>query len=198
MKIVIDGLIGAGKSTQVDILSKTLGISTVREPIDDWPLDLFYDDPSRWGFLMQVAVLNSFVKLRYTGGIFERSPESTRCVFWQNLVDSGTVNSTENAIFQSMFKNFSWSPDVTILIDKTPELCYEHIRNRAQTGDSKVTLEYLQKLHTYYEDFKKTPGVIVIDGNRSIKEVSDDVIKTIRIIQNEHEVQFHKKEWIAM
>jgi deoxyadenosine/deoxycytidine kinase len=198
MKIVIDGLIGAGKSTQVDILSKTLGISTVREPIDDWPLELFYNDPSRWGFLMQVSVLNSFVKLRHTAGIFERSPESTRHVFWQNLVDSGTVNSTENAVFQSMFNNFSWSPDVTILIDKTPELCYEHIQYRTQTGDSNVTLEYLQKLHTYYEDFKKTPGVIVIDGNRTISEVSEDVIKTIRIIQNEHEVQFHKKEWVAM
>ncbi len=194
MKIVIDGLIGAGKSTQVDILSKTLGISTVREPIDEWPLDLFYSNPDRWGFLMQVAVLNSFVKLRNTDGIFERSPESTRRVFWQNLVDSGAVNDTEDGVFQSLFRNVSWSPDITILIDKSPELCFEHIHKRTQDGDSKITLEYLKKLHSYYENFKKMPGVITIDGNRSISEISEDIIKTVRLLQDERAVQVHKSE----
>lgn len=198
MKIVIDGLIGAGKSTQVDILSKTLGISTVREPIDEWPLDLFYSDPNRWGFLMQVAVLNSFVKLRHTDGIFERSPESTRCVFWQNLVDSGTVNGTEDEVFQALFRNVSWSPDITILIDKSPELCFEHIQKRTQAGDSKITLEYLKKLNSYYEDFKKMPEVIIVDGNRSISEVSEDIIKTVRLLQDERAVQVHKSERPSM
>jgi len=195
MKIVIDGLIGAGKSTQVDILSKTLNISAVREPIDEWPLELFYSDPTRWGFMMQVAVLNSFVKFRYTDGIFERSPESTRCVFWSNLVDSGIVNSTENEIFQKLYENLSWEPDITILIDKTPELCFEHIQKRSQAGDSKITIEYLRKLHSYYENFKNTSGVIVIDGNRSISEISEDIIKTIRLLQDERSVQIRENEW---
>ena len=185
MKIVIDGLIGAGKSTQVDMLSKTLGISAIIEPIDEWPLDMFYNDPKRWGFLMQVAVLNSFVKFQYIDGIFERSPESTRCVFWHNLVDSGIVNNTENEVFQTLYKNLGWTADVTIFIDKTPELCYEHIQSRSQAGDSLITLDYLKKLSSYYEDFKKTPGVIVIDGNRSIDEISEDIIKTVQILKNE-------------
>ena len=198
MKIVIDGLIGAGKSTQVDILSKTLGISTIREPIDEWPLELFYSDPQRWGFLMQVAVLNSFVNLRHTVGIFERSPESTRCVFWQNLVDSGMVNSTEDEVFNALYKNVSWLPDITILIDKSPELCYEHIQKRTQAGDSKITLEYLKKLNSYYDDFKKMPQVVVVDGNRSISEVSEDIIKTVRLLQHERAVQVHNGEWSPM
>jgi deoxyadenosine/deoxycytidine kinase len=198
MKIVIDGLIGAGKSTQVDILSKTLGISTIREPIDEWPLELFYSDPKRWGFLMQVAVLNSFVKLRHTDGIFERSPESTRCVFWQNLVDSGMVNSTENEVFNALYDNVSWLPDITILIDKSPELCYEHIQKRTQAGDSKITLEYLKKLNSYYDDFKKMPEVVVVDGNRSISEVSEDIIKTVRLLQHERAMQVHNGEWSPM
>lgn len=198
MKIVIDGLIGAGKSTQVDILSKKLNISAVREPIDEWPLDLFYSDPTRWGFLMQVAVLNSFVKFRHTHGIFERSPESTRCVFWNNLVDSGVVNRAENEVFQKLYENLSWEPDVTILIDKAPELCFEHIQGRSQAGDSGVSLEYLKRLNSYYQDFKNTPGVIVIDGNRSISEISEDIIKTVQLIQNEHTVSVRETEWVTM
>lgn len=185
MKIVIDGPIGAGKSTQVDILSRELNISAVREPIDEWPLELFYSDPKRWAFLMQVAVLNSFVKLRNTQGIFERSPESTRCVFWRNMVVSGTATQDEDEVFQKLYKNLSWEPDITILIDKTPELCYEHIQTRTQAGDKGITLEYLQQLDKHYQDFKKTPGVIVVDGNRSIEAVSQDVLKIVKELQDE-------------
>ena len=95
MKIVIDGLIGAGKSTQIENISKQLKLDVFKEPIHEWPLDLFYEDNARWGFLMQMAVLNSYVNARFHSGIFERCPESSRSVFWKNLVDSGTVTPTE-------------------------------------------------------------------------------------------------------
>lgn len=178
MKIVVDGLIGAGKSTQVELIHKRLGIPIVKEPIEEWPLDLFYSDPVRWGFTMQVAVLNSFVKLRNVDGIFERCPESSRAVFWRNLVESGSVNETENKIFQKLYNTLSWEPDVIILIDKNPELCYDHIQYRNQAGDSKITLDYLKRLHSYYEDFKKS-NVVIIDGNRSIEDISEDIISVI-------------------
>ena len=183
MKIVIDGLIGAGKSTQVEIINKRLGIPIVKEPIEEWPLELFYSDPARWGFTMQVAVLNSFVKLRNVDGIFERCPESSRAVFWRNLVESGAVNDTEDHIFNKIYDTLKWDPDVIILIDKSPELCYKHIQTRDQAGDSKVTLEYLKRLHGYYDDFKKS-NVIIIDGNRSIGDISEDIISTINRLKN--------------
>jgi len=183
MKIVIDGLIGAGKSTQVGIIHKKLGIPVVREPIEEWPLELFYSDPRRWGFMMQVAVLNSFVKFRDVDGIFERSPESTRSVFWQNLVDSGIVTQKEDEIFQKLFKNLEWKPDVTILIEKDPELCYEHIQKREQEGDSGVTLEYLKKLNKYYNGFK-SKNVFVVNGNQSIEDVSQEILKKITTLRD--------------
>ena len=183
MKIVIDGLIGAGKSTQVDIIHQKLGIPVVKEPIEEWPLELFYEDPTRWGFMMQVAVMNSFVKFKDVEGIFERSPESTRSVFWQNLVDSKTVSEKENEIFQKLFNYLEWKPDITILIEKDPSLCFEHIQKRGQDGDSGVSLEYLEKLNVYYQKFK-TKGVIVVNGNQSIEKVSEDILKKIVTIRN--------------
>ena len=183
MKIVIDGLIGAGKSTQVDIIHKKLGIPVVKEPIEEWPLELFYSNPSRWGFMMQVAVLNSFVKFKDIDGIFERSPESTRSVFWQNLVDSGIVTQKEDEIFQKLFKNLEWKPDVTILIEKDPKLCYEHIQNREQEGDNGVSLEYLEQLNKYYQKFK-SKEVITVNGNQSIEKVSEEILKKISTIRD--------------
>jgi len=183
MKIVIDGLIGAGKSTQVDIIHQKLGIPVIKEPIEEWPLELFYSDPSRWGFMMQVSVLNSFVKFKDSDGIFERSPQSTLRVFWQNLVDSGVVTQKEDEIFRKLFNTLEWKPDITILIDKDPKLCHEHIQLREQDGDSGVTLEYLERLNKYYQGFK-SENVFIVNGNQSIEAVSEEILKKINTIRN--------------
>ena len=185
MKIVIDGLIGAGKSTQVDILSKITGKSVIKEPIGDWPLELFYKDPSRWGFMMQVAVLNSYVKMKESSGIFERCPQSTHDIFWQNLVESKVVTADENTIFEKLYKYHSWNPDVIIFIDKSPEKCYEHIQSRNQTGDTGVSMDYLNSLDVLYtKHFKNNDNIHVIDGNQSIPDVTRDILKIINPILN--------------
>ena len=185
MKIVIDGLIGAGKSTQVDILSKITGKSVIKEPIGDWPLELFYKDPSRWGFMMQVAVLNSYVKMKESSGIFERCPQSTHDIFWQNLVESKVVTADENTIFEKLYKYHSWNPDVIIFIDKSPEKCYEHIQSRNQTGDTGVSMDYLKSLDVLYtKHFKNNDKIHVIDGNQSIPDVTRDILKIINPLLN--------------
>ena len=180
MKIVIDGLIGAGKSTQVGIISKLTSQKVVKEPIQEWPLELFYKDPTRWGFMMQVSVLNSYVKLKYVNGIFERCPESTKEVFWKNLVNSKIVTLDEDRVFQKLFDNLTWDPDVTIFIDKDPELCYEHIQTRGQEGDTKITLDYLKCLHKLYMQYlEKGRNIHIINGNQPIEKVTDEILKIL-------------------
>ena len=98
MIIAIEGNIGCGKTTQLSILEKQ-GYSIYKEPIDKWPLDEFYQDPSRWGFLLQVVVLRTFIKGTEPISIHERSPMSSKYVFWNNLVESGIVTSLEDPVF---------------------------------------------------------------------------------------------------
>lgn len=181
MKVVIDGLIGAGKSTQANLVSNSLNLNVVKEPIEEWPLDLFYSDPRRWGFLMQTAVLTSFTKLKGMDGIFERSPQSSKEVFWRNLVQSGVVSKREDEVFQKLYDTLSWEPDCTIFIDKDPELCFEHIKKRNQAGDSGVTVQYLQTLDYHYKNYIQNCNspVHVVDGNRAIYDVHKDIIKII-------------------
>ncbi len=183
MKIVIDGLIGSGKSTQVALLSEISSLPVVKEPIQDWPLKLFYDDPGRWGFLMQMAVLNSYLDMEHVDGIFERCPESTKQVFWKNLVDGGVVTDTENVIFSRISNKLTWNPTCFIYLDKKPELCYEHIKTRFQEGDSKISLEYLQTLKRHYDAFiSGCDGIHVVDANRDIDAIHADIVKIIKPI----------------
>ena len=53
-KIVIDGNIGSGKTTQLDLLEQQGKYNIKKEPIEKWPLDLYYSDPKRWGFLFLI------------------------------------------------------------------------------------------------------------------------------------------------
>jgi deoxyadenosine/deoxycytidine kinase len=181
MKIVIDGLIGAGKSTQAELISGFFDLKVVKEPIDDWPLDLFYENPKRWGFLMQTAVLSSFSSLRYCDGIFERSPQSSKEVFWKNLVQSGVVTKTEDEVFQRLFSSLEWKPDVTIYVSTPPEVCYRHIQARGQTGDAAVSMEYLNTLDAYYTRYiaNHDGTVHVVDGDRSVEEVNEQILKIL-------------------
>ena len=58
--IAVAGNIGSGKTTQLDLLERK-GWSVKREPIDEWPLDLFYKDKSRWALLLQMKILQVLI-----------------------------------------------------------------------------------------------------------------------------------------
>jgi len=65
MAIIVDGIIGAGKSTVATFLSETLDIKLYQEILEDHSesltqrmLDRFYENQSRWSAITQVMFLN--------------------------------------------------------------------------------------------------------------------------------------------
>ena len=58
--IVLSGPVGAGKSSLTAILSKYLGTKPFYESVDDNPvLPLFYKDPLKYTYLLQLFFLNT-------------------------------------------------------------------------------------------------------------------------------------------
>ena len=84
MIVVIDGNIGSGKSTQVEMLKDLYTVH--REPLDQWGnlLKWFYADPKRWALTFQMKVLKCFNALKddpATTTIVERYPrEFSLCI----------------------------------------------------------------------------------------------------------------------
>jgi len=185
MKIVIDGNIGAGKTTQLCLLERN-GFKVKREPISEWSLDLFYSNPSRWAFLLQMQILNSY-NCDKEYDVYERCPLSSNYVFWNNLVRHGTVTRDEDVIYQKYYEKMSWQPDLFIYLATTPEYVFERIQSRHQTGDSTITLEYLKELHELYNKFLmnvpcKVRAVVV--SGRTPEQISEEIISII-IVENE-------------
>jgi deoxyadenosine/deoxycytidine kinase len=175
-RIVIDGNIGSGKSTQLKLLSGK-GYDVKCEPIHEWPLDLFYEDPERWAFLLQMSILKSFtVEESAVPIIWERSPESSREVFWKILKKT----KEENDVYTYFYEKYGWEPDVHMYIRTDPIKCFERVSDRHQDGDVKITLEYLEKVHESYEKYIASKGVTVIDGNKSPEEIHLEIVRCLR------------------
>lgn len=178
MKIVIDGNIGSGKTTQLCELEKK-GFKIKREPIDDWPLELYYSDPAKWGLYFQLIVLKSHSRIiRDSNAIYERFPGSGTQVFWPLM----EKNSGEDSVYQAMYERHGWDPDIYIWIHTTPEKCFDNIKTRTQSGDTSVSLEYLENLDTNYTKMftSLTCLKFEINGNNSIEVVHNQILKIVK------------------
>ena len=180
MKIVVDGTIGAGKTTQLNMLAQK-GYAVHREPIDEWPLDEFYKDPSRWAFYFHMVVILS--QKPTLDGIHERSILSSRWVFWNLLAKKGFVTPMEEKTYLQFFEKFKWVPDKYIFLKKTPEKAYEHIQARGQAGDQGVTLDYLKELDIEYLDFLSTISTMctvhIIDAEKTPEEIHQEILRIL-------------------
>jgi deoxyadenosine/deoxycytidine kinase len=177
--IVIDGNIGSGKTTQLDLLEKK-GFKVRREPIDEWPLEEFYKDPARWAFFFHMTLLKTQNKPG-RGVIYERSLFSSRYVFWPVLLKKGVVIQKEEDLYEYFWNRFSWKPSLFIYLSKDPELAFKHIQTRGQAGDTGVTLEYLKDLDKEYKNLMlKIPcRVRVVNANREPEKIHAEICQIL-------------------
>ena len=181
MKIVIDGNIGSGKTTQLGLLEQK-GWTVRREPIDKWPLKEFYADPSRWAFLLHMVILRTLRPLKTKNPvIYERSLLSSRWVFWPVLQRQGHVTPAEHEAYDYFYEQFSWSPDIYIYLSKDLDLAWKHIQARGQTGDDGVTREYLDELDAEYKKFIKSVPclVFIVNANQTVEKIHEDICKIL-------------------
>jgi len=183
-KIVIDGNIGSGKTTQLNKLEEK-GFRVQREPIEEWPLELYYSDPARWGLFFQLIVLKSHARLvKNEPCIYERYPGSGTQVFWPLM----TKTPSEDDVYKASYQRNGWDPDIFIWVNTPAGQCFENITQRTQSGDQSVSLSYLEQLETQYEKMFNNLGCLKfeVDGDQSIEEVHNKILKIIN---------FYYKKW---
>lgn len=72
-------------------------------------------------------------------------------------------------------------PDIVIFVDASPEICIERIGRDRFSVELFEKVEKLEKVRKgYLEIFKKFKDIYIIDGNKSIKDVSYDIKKIIK------------------
>jgi deoxyadenosine/deoxycytidine kinase len=184
--ICIDGNIGAGKSTVLDEL-KSRGYWVFQEDLPNWNwcLDLYYKDPKRWAFTLQMAILNSMTKqydiiknLPNDLVFIERSPASGM-VFTRNSLLNGDLTFPEFLLVENFYNRIGLISTKTFKINTPVDECLKRIKSRNRQCEQEISLLYLQQIDDEYNslDYKKNQNLYNISG--SVSDIVDYIKSTI-------------------
>lgn len=199
MLIVLAGTIGAGKSSLAAALGEHLGTEVFYEAVDNNPvLDLYYQDPKKYAFLLQIFFLNKRFKsikeaYKADNNILDRSIFEDELFLTLNY-KNGNVTKTELEIYQELLGNMleelegmpKKRPDLLIYIDVSFEKMLERIEKRGrsfeQVDDNPGLEDYYAQVHSeypdWYENYQVSPKM-KIDGNQLDFVQNPDDLKTV-------------------
>ncbi|MGP6387867.1 deoxynucleoside kinase [Streptococcus dysgalactiae] len=205
MLIVLAGTIGAGKSSLAAALGNHLGTEVFYEAVDNNPvLDLYYQDPKKYAFLLQIFFLNKRFKsikeaYQADNNILDRSIFEDE-LFLKLNYKNGNVTKTELEIYQELLANMleelegmpKKRPDLLIYIDVSFDKMLERIEKRGrsfeQVGDNPGLEQYYHQVHAeypgWYEDYKVSPKM-KIDGNSlDFVQNPDDLATVLQMVDD--------------
>ena len=192
MLFSIEGNIGSGKSTLVELLKKNIAevsnipVHFVDEPVSQWEMiksedgkhmiELFYSDPKKYAcpfqmmaYISRLSLLHEAM-LRYPNDIIitERCLLTDYHVFAKMLFENKSMLKEEYEIYQKWFHYFQQEIELTgiIYIKTDPEVAHARCLKRAREGET-VTLEYLETCHAKHEEWisQESYDTYIIDNN---------------------------------
>lgn len=204
--LMLEGNIGAGKSTFLRVLEPHINANVIFEPTDKWQnigdgenlLNLFYKDIKRWAYTFQsyafISRIQSFDQLRPEQTdkpfkIMERSVYCDRYCFAKNCFEMGLMSPLEWQIYKDWFtwlaENYAPKPSGFIYLQTSPEICFERLKKRNRSEETGVSLDYLKTLHERHEDWLIEKKEI----ERSIKDIPLLVIDCNESFENNQKRQ---------
>lgn len=109
--VIVDGVVGSGKTTFMNILQEELGLHGFEEPVTDNPLlEKFYHDRKRYAFPLQVFFLNRrFRMLKDAEGLASSSVMDRSIygdvIFAKLLHEGGDMEKEEFLLYQELLVN---------------------------------------------------------------------------------------------
>ena len=161
--LVLAGTIGAGKSSLTEMLAEELKTQAFYESVDDNKvLPLFYENPQKYAFLLQIYFLNKrfdSIKraLSDNNNVLDRSIYEDSLLFHLNA-DLGRADETEVEVYDDLLNNmleeidslsFKKRPDLLIHVKVSFDKMLERIKKRGRQFEQ---LEYDPSLYDYYKE----------------------------------------------
>ena len=200
--IIVEGNIGAGKSTFLRLINELLHAQVVYEPHEQWQdvdgenlLDCFYKDTKRWAYTFQsYAFVTRIVEQEKANRInktpiqiLERSVYSDRYCFAKNAFEMGKMSSLEWKLYKDWWgwfvQNYTKKPSGFVYLQTPAEVCYKRLLKRARSEESSVPLSYIKMLHDKHESwlvdkdgidsYVKDIPVLILDCTRDFEENED-------------------------
>jgi deoxyadenosine/deoxycytidine kinase len=174
--LVIEGNIGAGKTTLASKLSQDLNAKLVLEQFADNPfLPKFYDDKERYSFPLELSFLadryNQIKKEVLHPDLFQRLLISDYYFTKSAIFAGNTLQKDEYRLFRKLFNIVFESlpkPDLYVYLHLTTGNLIRNIRKRGREYERKIDPEYLETIQQGYFSYLKQITqfpVLILDTN---------------------------------
>lgn len=185
--IVIEGLIGVGKTSLCRLLADTWDGRLVLEPSETNPfLEQFYEDPERFSFPVQMYYLVT----RWKQQAMIRQEELFKQVvisdyLWEKdrLFAEKTLHDMELELYERFAKALGETaprPDLLIFLDAPTPVILGRIAKRACPGEYRIKAPYLDDLRHRYQrllaEWNQCP--ILRLNNEDMDYLTDPVVRT--------------------
>lgn len=193
--IAIEGNIGAGKTTVCTMLEQDFSCRLILEQFTDNPfLPLFYDQPERYGFPVELFFMTERHKQLQEAfaSIDMFTPLSISDYFFIKtlLFAKNNLIEEEFRLFQRLFEVLNSTfpkPDLLVYLHRSVEDLMSNIKKRGRQFETDISAEYLTEIqNVYFEYFRteKTLPIVIIDvenidfiNNRAPYETLKGILK---------------------
>jgi deoxyadenosine/deoxycytidine kinase len=182
--ILLEGNIGAGKTTVGRTLAQSGHLGFIEEPTRMWRegftsnlLDQFYNEPRRWAFTFQICAFITRAKTwrevlaltDHSRVVLERSIYCDRNVFARNCFQTGLMTPAEYELYTGLWDflvaHYCVNPDLILYLRTPAEECLTRIRERDRSEEVGMEMEYLLQLERLHDEWLlENSQAVVLDG----------------------------------
>ncbi len=171
--IVIEGNIGAGKTTLSQKIASDFNAKLVLESFEDNPfLPKFYKDQERYAFPLELSFLaaryKQLIKDIEQANLFHSFTISDYYLMKSFIFAKITLADDEFKLYREFFemvRNMLVKPDVLFYIHRNLNILKQNIDNRGREYEKLIDVEYLSKVtngyFNYFKEVQDFPVVII-------------------------------------
>ena len=201
--VVIEGNIGAGKTTLASMLAKDYNARLILENFNENPfLPKFYKDPEKHAFPLELF----FIAERYhqltqkkEQDLFQPITIADYFFMKSKLFAQNNLQQDEQQLFNSLFEIMLSSlqkPDLLVYLYADVSRLQWNIKKRGRSFEQKITNEYLQNIQDRYLDYlrKQTyfPVLLLDISNIDFKEDKNIYERISNLLDKTYESGLHQ------
>jgi len=171
--IVIEGVIGVGKTTLARLLADRFDGKLVLETVDENPfLPRFYDDPERWSFQTQLSYLAARFQQQKALAIrdlFHQITISDYAFDKDRIFAHLNLHGDELQLYETLYNLMQTTipvPDLLVYLQSTPERLMQNVKKRARSYETDMDPSYIEALnesYNYYFYRYETSPLLIVD-----------------------------------
>lgn len=202
--IAVEGIIGAGKSTLATHLANQLGARIIYEEFEDNPfLPLFYEDPKRYAFQLELSFLAArFHQLSDLGSQANLFQPLQIADYWFDkclLFAQNNLTEVEFSLYRNLFGIINprlRQPDLIVYLHLSTDKAIEQIAKRGRSYEQKISAQYLEDLSQRYLDHLKQQTnlkILFIEAEKlDIIKYPDHLNEIVKLLKKEYQVGINR------